>query len=313
MDGVDSSSARLTGWGAALPEKVVSNADLEATLDTDDAWIIERTGIRERRIGGTTTGLAIEAGRLALERAGRTGADIDLVLLATCTPDQAMPASAASVQQALEVRGGAFDLNAACSGFVYGLVAADGLLRAGLDRVLLIGAETMSTIVDWDDRSTAILFGDGAGAVVLERGPGPGRLLGFDLGSDGSLRHLLEADRGGTVVMDGPEVFRRAVRIMVESADRALAQAGVTVADVALFVPHQANSRIIDSAVAKLGIPTDQVANVLATTGNTSAASIPIALADAADAGRLQPGDLVLLVGFGAGMSWASAVLEWAT
>jgi 3-oxoacyl-[acyl-carrier-protein] synthase-3 len=312
MDRVDS-SARLTGWGAALPEKVVTNADLEATLDTSDQWIVERTGIRERRVGGTTTGLAVEAGRLALERAGRTGADVDLVLLATCTPDQAMPASAASVQHALGITGGAFDLNAACSGFVYGLVAADGFLRTGMERILLVGAETMSTIVDWDDRGTAILFGDGAGAVVLERGEGPGRLLGWDLGSDGSLRHILEADRGGTIQMDGPEVFRRAVRIMVESAERALERAGITIADVALFVPHQANTRIIDSAVARLGIPADQVANNLATTGNTSAASIPLALAEAADAGRLQPGDRVLMVGFGAGMSWASAVLEWAT
>jgi 3-oxoacyl-[acyl-carrier-protein] synthase-3 len=182
-----------------------------------------------------------------------------------------------------------------------------------MERVLLIGAETMSTIVDWDDRGTAILFGDGAGAVVLERGEGPGRLLGWDLGSDGSLRHILEADRGGTIQMDGPEVFRRAVRIMVESAERALERAGTTIADVALFVPHQANTRIIDSAVARLGIPGDQVANNLATTGNTSAASIPLALAEAADAGRLRPGDRVLMVGFGAGMSWASAVLEWAT
>ncbi len=311
MDRVDS-SARVTGWGAALPEKVVTNVDLEATLDTTDQWIVERTGIRERRIGGTTTGLAVEAGRLALERAGRTGADVDLVLLATCTPDQAMPASAASVQHALGITGGAFDLNAACSGFVYGLVAADGFLRTGMERVLLVGAETMSTIVDWDDRGTAILFGDGAGAVVLERGEGPGRLLGWDLGSDGSLRHILEADRGGTIQMDGPEVFRRAVRIMVESAERALERAGITIADVALFVPHQANTRIIDSAVARLGISADQVANNLATTGNTSAASIPLALAEAADAGRLQPGDRVLMVGFGAGMSWASAVLEWA-
>lgn len=306
------SSARLTGWGAALPEKVVTNADLEATLDTSDEWIRERTGIRERRVGGSTTELAVAAGRQALARAGREGADVDLVLLATCTPDQAMPASAATVQHALGVSGGAFDLNAACSGFVYGLVAADGFLRAGVQRVLLIGAETMSSIVDWDDRGTAILFGDGAGAVVLERGEGPGRLLGFDLGSDGSLRHILEADHGGTIHMDGPEVFRRAVRIMVESAEAALERAGATVADVALFVPHQANTRIIDSAVAKLGVPTDRVANVLATTGNTSAGSIPIALAHAADAGRLQAGDLVLMVGFGAGMSWASAVLEWA-
>jgi 3-oxoacyl-[acyl-carrier-protein] synthase-3 len=313
MGAVNPSSARVTGWGAALPDKVVTNADLEATLDTSDAWIIERTGISERRVGGTTSGLAVEAARRALDRAGCTGDDIDLVLLCTCTPDAAMPASASTVQHALEVRGGAVDLNAACSGFVYGLVAADGFLRAGMDRVLLIGSETMSRIVDWDDRGTAILFGDGAGAVVLERGEGPGRVLGFDLGSDGSLRHILHADAGGTIEMDGPEVFRRAVRIMVDSAGRALAQAGVGIDDVSLFVPHQANTRIIASACAKLGIGPDRTADILGATGNTSAASIPMALADAADAGRLAPGDLVLLVGFGAGMTWASAVLEWAT
>lgn len=312
MTAVDPSSARCTGWAAAVPEKVVTNADLEETLDTSDDWIIERTGIRERRIGGSTTGLAIEAGRAALEMAGCTGADVDLVLLATCTPDQAMPASASTVQHALGVTGGAFDLNAACSGFVYGLVAADGFLRSGMERVLLIGSETMSTIVDWDDRGTAILFGDGAGAVVLERGEGPGRVLGSDLGSDGSLTHILKAERSGTIEMDGPEVFRRAVRVMVDSARRALDRAGASVEDLALFVPHQANTRIIDSAVAKLGIPPEHVANILHRTGNTSAASVPMALADAADAGRLQPGDLVLLVGFGAGMSWGSAVLEWA-
>ena len=313
MEIVDPSSARITGWGVALPDKVVTNADLEATLDTSDQWILERTGIRSRRIGGTTTGLAVEAAQAALRRAGTSAEDIDLVLLCTCTPDEAMPASASAVQNALGVAGGAMDLNAACSGFVYGLVAADGLLRAGMRRILLIGAETMSTIVDWDDRSTAILFGDGAGAVVLERGDGPGQLLGWDLGSDGSLRHILHADSGGTIEMDGPEVFRRAVRIMVDSAERALAHAGVGVDDVALFVPHQANSRIITSACAKLGIGPERTANVLADTGNTSSASIPLALADAADAGRIAAGDRVLLVGFGAGMSWASAVLEWAT
>jgi 3-oxoacyl-[acyl-carrier-protein] synthase-3 len=312
MGGVDPSSARLTGWGAALPDKIVTNADLEATLDTSDAWIVERTGIRERRVGGTTTGLAVEAARAALARAGASPADIDLVLLCTCTPDEPMPASASSVQHALEVPGGAMDLNAACSGFVYGLVAADGLLRAGMRRILLIGSETMSTMIDWDDRSTAILFGDGAGAVVLERGTGPGRLLGWDLGSDGSLRHILHTSKGGTIEMDGPEVFRRAVRIMVDSAERAMAHAGVGVDDIALFVPHQANARIITSACAKLGIEPERTANVLDRTGNTSSASIPIALAEAADAGRLQVGDPVLLVGFGAGMSWASAVLEWA-
>jgi 3-oxoacyl-[acyl-carrier-protein] synthase-3 len=313
MSDVAPSRARLTGWGTALPDKVVTNADLEDSLETNDAWIVERTGIRERRVGGTTTGLGIEAAQRAMERAGVHGADIDLVLLCTSTPDETMPASASAIQQALGVRGGAFDLNAACSGFVYGLVAADGFLRAGLDRVLLIGSETMSRIVDWEDRATAILFGDGAGAVVLERGEGPGGVLGFDLGSDGSLRHILHADIGGTIEMDGPEVFRRAVRVMVESAERAMAHAGVTADDLQLFVPHQANTRIITSAGAKLGIDEARTVDILATTGNTSAASIPMALADAADAGRLGPGDRVLLIGFGAGMSWASAVIEWAT
>jgi 3-oxoacyl-[acyl-carrier-protein] synthase-3 len=312
MRGVAPSSARITGWGTALPDKVVTNADLEDSLDTSDAWIVERTGIRERRVGGTTSGLGIEAAQVAMAHAGVRGAEIDLVLLCTSTPDETMPASASAIQQALGVQGGAVDLNAACSGFVYGLVAADGFLRAGLDRVLLVGSETMSRIVDWGDRSTAILFGDGAGAVVLERGEGPGAVLGFDLGSDGSLRHILHADYGGTIEMDGPEVFRRAVRVMVESAERALADAGLTADDLQLFVPHQANSRIITSACAKLGIDEDRTVNILATTGNTSAASIPLALADAAAAGRLAAGDRVLLVGFGAGMSWASAVIEWA-
>jgi len=307
------SSARITGWGAALPEKVVTNIDLEATLDTTDAWIVERTGIRERRVGGTTAGLGIDASRTAMERAGVVAEDVDLVLLCTSTPDETMPATASVIQQALGVRGGAVDLNAACSGFVYGLVAADGFLRAGMRRVLLVGSETMSRIVDWDDRSTAILFGDGAGAIVLERGDGPGRVLGFDLGSDGSLRHILHADTGGTIEMDGPEVFRSAVRVMVASGAAALAHAGVHADEVALFVPHQANARIITSAGAKLGIDPERTVNILGTTGNTSAASIPMALAEAADAGRLAAGDLVLVIGFGAGMSWASAVIEWAT
>jgi 3-oxoacyl-[acyl-carrier-protein] synthase-3 len=315
MGDVDRSPTRLIGWGTAVPEKVVTNVDLEATLDTSDEWIVERTGIRERRIGGTTSGLAIEAGRQALERAGVAPDGIDLVLLCTSTPDAAMPASASTVQHELGIRGGAFDLNAACSGFVYGLVAADGHLRAGARRVLLVGAETMSRIVDWDDRGTAILFGDGGGAVVLERADGddtgPGGLLGWDLGSDGSLRHILQAETAGTIEMDGPEVFRRAVRVMVDSATRALERAGLTTDDLALFVPHQANARIIASACAKLGIDEARTAGNLARFGNTSAASIPLALAEAADAGRLRAGDRLLLIGFGAGMTWASAVLEW--
>jgi 3-oxoacyl-[acyl-carrier-protein] synthase-3 len=312
MEAVDPSSARLVGWGSALPEKVVTNVDLEATLDTSDEWIVERTGIRERHVGGTTAGLSIEAAERALARAGCSADSLDAIVLATTTPDQAVPATASAVQHGLGASGAAFDLNAACSGFVYGLVTADGLLRTGMERVLVIGAETLSTIVDWDDRSTAVLFGDGAGAAVLERGDGPGRLLGADLGSDGSLLHLLYAAKGGTIEMDGPEVFRRAVRIMVECSQRALQRAGATVEDLALFVPHQANTRIIDSAVAKLGVDPAKVVNVLAGIGNTSAASIPIALAAAADEGRLAPGDRVLMVGFGAGMTWAGAVLEWA-
>jgi 3-oxoacyl-[acyl-carrier-protein] synthase-3 len=312
MSGVAPSPARVTGWGTALPDKVVTNADLEARLDTTDEWIVERTGIRERRVGGTTAGLGIEAAQRALHRAGVTGADIDLVLLCTNTPDEAMPATASTIQHALGATGGAVDLNAACSGFVYGLVAADGFLRAGLRHVLLVGAETMSRLVDWEDRGTAILFGDGAGAVVLERGEGPGGVLGFDLGSDGALRHLLHAEQGGTIEMDGPEVFRRAVRIMVDSAELAMARAGLHARDIALLVPHQANARIITAAAARLGIDADRTVDVLATTGNTSAASIPLALAEAADHGRLSAGDRVLLIGFGAGMSWASAVLEWA-
>jgi 3-oxoacyl-[acyl-carrier-protein] synthase-3 len=303
---------RLTGWGTALPDKTVTNADLEARLDTSDTWITERTGIRERRVGDSTAELAIAASREALARAGREAADIDVVLLATCTPDQAMPATASHVQHALGVPGGAFDLNAACSGFVYGIVTAHGLLASGAERVLLVGAETLSRIVDWEDRNTAVLFGDGAGAVVLEATDGADdQLLGWDLGSDGSARGLLYADIGDVMKMDGREVFRRAVRVMIESAERACELAGIEPTDLDLVVPHQANIRIIEAACQRLGIPMDRTALVLDRTGNTSAASIPLALAHAFDAGRVAPGAHLLLVGFGAGMTWASAVLRW--
>jgi 3-oxoacyl-[acyl-carrier-protein] synthase-3 len=301
----------ITGWGAALPEKVVTNHDLEATLDTSDEWIFDRTGIRERRIGGTTAGLAIEAGQRALDSAGLAAADIDLLLLATTTPDQTIPATAAEVQAELGTAGGAVDLNAACSGFVYGLVAAYGHLALGMDRVLLIGSETLSKVLDWEDRNTAILFGDGAGAVVLEATAGPGSLLGFDLGNDGSARHLLYAELDGYLKMEGREVFRRAVRSVVETSTNAMVRAGVTPADIALAVPHQANTRIVEAAWQRLGIPVDRTANVLDRTGNTSSASIPIALVDSIEHDRLHDGDLVLFVGFGAGMSWAAAVLRW--
>jgi 3-oxoacyl-[acyl-carrier-protein] synthase-3 len=305
-------SARITGWGQALPDKIVTNADLEARLDTSDAWIRERTGIAERHIGGSTAGLATEAGRAALAKAGVTGADIDLVLLATSTPDEQLPASAMHVHHELGIAGGAMDLNAACAGFPYALVTANGLLATGLRRVLLIGSETMSRIVDWEDRNTAVLFGDGAAALVLEAVDGPGVILGWDLGADGSGRHLLRADIGGYITMDGREVFRRAVRACVDTTNRCLAKAGKTVADIDHVVPHQANIRIVEAVCERLGLPMEKTFNVLDRTGNTSAASIPLALVDALDRGRVHDGDLLLMVGFGAGMSWGSAVLRWA-
>jgi 3-oxoacyl-[acyl-carrier-protein] synthase-3 len=303
--------AAITGWGAALPHTVVTNVQLEAHLDTTDEWITERTGIKERRVGGTTAGLAIEAGAAALASAGYVGQDIDQVLLATTTPDRQLPATASTVQAALGVDGGALDINAACSGFVYGLVHAHGLIAVGAERVLLIGAETLSRITDGNDRNTAILFADGAGAVVVEAVDGPGELLGWDLGSDGTAEELLYADLGGYVQMEGREVFRRAVRATVDSSHRALQRAGVSPEEVALVVPHQANMRILEAACQRLGIPIERTATVLQSTGNTSAASIPLAMVDAIEARRLQPDDLVLMVGFGAGMSWASAVIRW--
>ncbi len=305
------SGVAVVGWGVALPDTAVTNADLEARLDTSDRWITERTGIRERRIGGTTGQLAAAAARQALVAADASPGSVELLVLATSTPDQQIPATASAVQDALGLSCGAFDVNAACSGFVYALVAGAGTAGVGARRVLVVGADVMSRITDQGDRSTAVLFGDGAGAVVLDAVEGPGQLLGWDLGSDGSLRHLLQADVGGYIRMEGKEVFRRAVRVMVDSAEAAMARAGLTLADVDLLVPHQANTRIITAACERLGIPMERTAMVLDRTGNTSAASIPLALGDAAQSGMLAKGDVVLLVGFGAGMSWASAVLRW--
>ena len=305
------SGLTVTGWGTALPDRIVTNAELAETLDTSNEWIVERTGIRERRVGSTTSQLAIAAGWAALEKAGLTGADIDLLLLATTTGDRMVPATAPAVQDALGIVGGAVDLNAACSGFVYGLVMANGLLATGVNRILLIGAETLSTITDWNDRSNAILFGDGAGAIVIEATTDATDLLGWDLGSDGSVAHILKCEHGGSIEMDGKEVFRRAVRVMVDSSRAALSQAGLTIEDVDLVIPHQATLRIIQSACQKLGIDQAQASIVIDRYGNTSSASIPLALVDAIDAGRISAGDTLLLTGFGAGMTWASAVLRW--
>jgi 3-oxoacyl-[acyl-carrier-protein] synthase-3 len=315
----------------AVPEARITNHDWEERVDTNDAWIVERTGIRERRVAGpgeTTATLAIEAGCAAIKAADLSPADIGACIVATVTPEQPIPFTAAYVQDGLGLRCGAFDVDAACSGFVYGLVLASSLLAASaVDAVLLVGSETLLRITDWTDRSTAVLFGDGAGAVVLTPSDEAG-LLAWDLGCDGSAAHLLTVAAGGSRLpasvetvaagqhllrMEGQEVFRRAVRAIVDSAECTLEEAGVGADQIALFVPHQANVRIIDAASARLGIPPERTVVNIDRYGNTSAASVPMALAEAADAGRLRPGDLVLLSGFGAGMSWASAVVRWGT
>jgi 3-oxoacyl-[acyl-carrier-protein] synthase III len=323
--------ACISGWGTAVPEQRVTNADLEERVDTTDAWIVERTGIRERRVVAptdTTGSLAIDAGTAAIKHAGIPPDAIDLLIVATATPEQPVPHTGAFVGEGLGLRCGSFDLNAGCAGFVYMLVVGSSLLTAGgLDHVLVVGAETLTRVIDPDDRSTCVLFGDGAAAAVLSRSPddGPG-VLAWDLGCDGSAAALLEIRAGGSKMpstaetiaageqylkMQGQEVFRRAVRAVADSARMTLDRAGVTPADVAWFVPHQANVRIIDSAANRLGIPKERTIVNIDRYGNTSAASIPIALAEAADDGRLRDGDLVLLSGFGAGMTWGSALVRW--
>ena len=303
--------AKFIGWGTALPEKVVTNEELSKTMDTTDEWIRERTGIERRHIGGTTASLSIESGRKAIEMAGIDPLSIDALVLSTTTPDRTVPATSATVQNGLGLRCGAFDVNAACSGFVYALVTGHGLIAMGMKRVLVIGTDTLSRITDWTDRNTAILFADGSGAAVIEAVTGPGQLMGWDFDADGSLEELLYAEIGGTLHMDGKEVFRRAVRIMVDSAEKSLKASGLTANEIDLVVPHQANVRIIEAACKRLDIPMSKTAIVLHETGNTSSASIPLALFDAVANSRVKSGDNVLLVGFGAGMTAASAVIKW--
>jgi len=303
--------ATFTGWGTALGHEIVTNDDLARSMDTNDQWIRERTGIERRHVGGSTAELSIVSGRAALSMAGLDPTSIDALVLATTTPDRTVPATSATIQNSLGLRCGAFDVNAACSGFVYALVAAHGLVAMGAERVLLIGTDTLSRITDWTDRNTAVLFADGSGAAVLEHSADRGHLLGWDLDADGSAEDALYCDIGGFVQMDGKEVFRRAVRIMVDSATKSMAHAGVTADDIALIVPHQANIRIISAACDRLGVPMERAAVVIQDTGNTSSASIPLALFDAADRGRINAGDLVLMVGFGAGMTAASAIVSW--
>jgi len=320
----------MTGWGTALPPTVVTNSDLASILDTSDEWIVERSGVRTRRAAtgpfvspspppippsglGTTASLAIEAGRQALDSAGARPEEISFLVLCTSTPDQLMPATSCTVAGALGITGGAIDLNAACAGFTYGMITAAGLLSAGAQKVLLIGAETMTRTLNWKDRTNAFLFGDGAGAVVLEAVNGPGSLLGWDAGVDGTLVDLLYVNHGSGMVMRGQEVFRKAVRATVDSANTALRQAKVSADEITLFVPHQANQRIMEAIADRVGVPNERIATVIEGTGNTSSASIPLALSDAIAQGRLAPGDLILFAGFGAGMSWSSLVWRWGT
>ena len=327
--------AAIAGWGLGLPEGRLTNADLEARgIGTNDEWIFERTGIRERRMcgpGETTSTMAIAAGNAAIKSAGITPSDLSMVIVATCTPDQTVPETSAYVADGLGVRCGAFDVGAACAGFCYGLVVAGGIITStpDLGPLLLVGAENLTRVVDPAERSVSILFGDGAAAVVLvpsDAGPdGPG-LLSWDMGSDGSAASLIEIRAGGTrlpttaetvasgahwLTMEGQEVFRRAVRVVVDSCHTALARAGCSISDIDWFIPHQANARIVSSAAGRLKIPPERCVVNIDRFGNTSAASVPIALAEAADDGRLKDGDLLLLSGFGAGMTWSSMVVRW--
>jgi len=303
---------RIAGIGTNLPPKVVTNDDLAEQMDTNDDWIRDRAGIRERHVGGITSEMAIAAGIEALADAGLTPDDIGLLILATTSPDQRFPATSAVVQSGIGLSCGAFDINAVCAGFLYAYVTAYGLMSVpgGPDRVLLCGADAMASLTDWTDRGTAILFGDGAGAVVLEHHE-QGRLLGFDLGADGNLNSILYCDHGDFIKMEGREVFKKAVRAVVKSVGNALANAGLDASEIDVFLPHQANIRIIEAVANRVGIGMDKTHNVIDHTGNTSSASIPLAMAKAQADGVLRPGAKVCMTGFGGGMTWGTAIIEW--
>jgi 3-oxoacyl-[acyl-carrier-protein] synthase-3 len=325
--------AQIAGWGKALPQRVLTNHELESMVDTTDEWIRSRTGISERRIAGpkeSTLTLAAKAARDAIEVADVAPSKIDLVIVSTFTPEfGGMPSTASLVQDAIGAdNAGAFDLNAACSGFVYGLAVGQALIASGLhETVLVVGAETLSRIVDWKDRATCVLFGDGAGAVLLQAGARRGGVLSCVLGSDGSGGELLCVPGGGSrtpatletvsaaehfIKMNGKEVYKFAVGALPRSIRQAVGQAGLQLSDVDLFIPHQANIRIIASAAEALGVPMSKVFTNVERYGNTSAASIPIALCEAIEAGLVEEGTKVVLAGFGGGLSWGAAVVEWA-
>jgi len=320
----------ITGWGMKVPERVLTNADFERIVDTSDEWITSRTGIKERHIvspGEKASTLSIAAARQALERAGLEGKDLDLIIVATVCPDYRFPSTANLVQHALGAQCGAFDMQAACSGFLYAVSVAHQFIANGSAKhALVIGVEVLSQVVDFKDRSTCVLFGDGAGAMVLSASDEPGGLLGFTIGSDGARPELLWIPTGGSaepateetirerrnyVQMNGSEVFKFATRIMGTAMEEALANAGMTAADMDLFIPHQANLRIIEAASKRLNLPSEKVFVNIEKYGNTSAAAIPIALCEAIDQGRVFPGAHLGMVAFGAGLTWAAAVVKW--
>ena len=314
----------ITGLGAYAPERVIKNDELAQIVDTSDEWIVERTGIHERRIAAETealSDLALPAVQAALGQAGLEGKDIDLLIVATVTPDMMFPSTAAILADRLGATdAAAYDLSAGCAGFMYALAQAYGMLAGGLARrALVIGGDVLSRILDWSDRSTVVLFGDGAGAVVLELSEDAG-FLAFELGADGAGGEYLWLPGSGSrrfedpdrlVKMNGREVFKFATRVLVQSAEAVLEQCGASVDDVDVYVPHQANVRIIDHATKKLGIPSERVVVNVDRYGNTSSGSIPLALAEAQTDGRLRPGSLVLMTGMGAGLTWGSALMRW--
>jgi 3-oxoacyl-[acyl-carrier-protein] synthase-3 len=318
----------VRGTGAALPRRIMKNADFEGMVETSDEWIAQRTGIRQRHIAGddeTTASLGEAAARAALANAGLTPADIDLIVLATSTPNNTFPATAVEIQNRLGMHHGfAFDMQAVCSGFVYAVTTADLYIRGGLaKRVLVIGSETFSRILDWSDRSTCVLFGDGAGAVILEAGEGTGTIadrgvLAASLRSDGTHKDKLFVDGGpsttgtvGHLRMEGREVFKHAVGMITDVIEATFSQAGISADDLDWFVPHQANKRIIDASAKKLGIADHKVVVTVDLHGNTSAASVPLALSIAAHDGRIKQGDMVLLEAMGGGFTWGAVLIRW--
>ncbi|MBX8784753.1 MULTISPECIES: beta-ketoacyl-ACP synthase III [Pseudochrobactrum] len=318
----------VKGIGAATPERVVKNAELEGVVETSDEWIVQRTGIRQRYIAAeneTTVSLGTKAAQAALENAGLTADDIDLIILATSTPNHTFPASAVEIQNALGMKHGfAFDMQAVCSGFVYAVTTADMYIKSGMaKRVLVIGAETFSRLLDWKDRTTCVLFGDGAGALVLEAGEGNGLtsdrgVLTANLRSDGSHKEKLYVDGGpsttgtvGHLRMEGREVFKHAVGMITDVIEASFATTGLSAEDIDWFVPHQANKRIIDASAKKLNIAEHKVVITVDQHGNTSAASVPLALASAVKDGRIKKGDLILLEAMGGGFTWGAVLLRW--